>query len=169
MAFFFGLIREDPVRHSRIYEQYGDDTKGEEIYQDLCSLQARTAFEVSMLFFFASLVICSCCCCCFVFDLFFDRDEKFVKFQLTQTPTLEKRDFVIKELIDTERNYVDVLFKLKKNFMKPLQGVLDEESHGIVFYKVTVSVIELFLQEKRIVLNLFFFSIRSYMRSIVVF
>lgn len=64
---------------------------------------------------------------------------QFVTLQLTQTPTLEKRDFVIKELIDTERNYVDVLFKLKKNFMKPLQGILDEESHGIIFYKVSVS------------------------------
>lgn len=124
------------MRHSRIYEQYGDDTKGEEIYQDLCSLQARTAFEVSM-FVTADSCDGSCwwryiCCVC---------DETLVKwFQLTQAPTLEKRDFVIKELIDTERNYVDVLFKLKKNFMKPLQGVLDEESHGIVFYKVSVSV-----------------------------
>lgn len=47
MAFFFIYNREDPVRHSRIFEQYGDETKYEEIYQDLCSLQARTAFEVS--------------------------------------------------------------------------------------------------------------------------
>lgn len=53
--------------------------------------------------------------------------------------TLEKRDFVIKELIDTERNYVDVLGKLKKNFMKPLQSVLDEVTHGIIFYKIAVS------------------------------
>lgn len=53
--------------------------------------------------------------------------------------TLEKRDFVIKELIDTERNYVDVLGKLKKNFMKPLQNVLDEVTHGIIFYKIAVS------------------------------
>lgn len=52
---------------------------------------------------------------------------------------MEKRDFVIKELIDTERNYVDVLFKLKKNFMKPLQAYLDEESHSTIFYKVSVS------------------------------
>lgn len=58
--------------------------------------------------------------------------------QLAQAPALEKRDFVIKELIDTERNYVDVLFKLKKNFMKPLQNILDEESHNTVFFKVSV-------------------------------
>lgn len=34
--------RDDPVRHSRVYEHYG-----EEIYQDLCSLQARYYCEVS--------------------------------------------------------------------------------------------------------------------------
>lgn len=68
----------------------------------------------------------------------------YVKLQLAQAPALEKRDFVIKELIDTERNYVDVLFKLKKNFMKPLQGILDEESHSIVFYKVSVSTLNLY-------------------------
>lgn len=45
---FCVCIRDDPIRQSRaVYEQYGD-TKGEEIYQDLCSLQAVNALEVGM-------------------------------------------------------------------------------------------------------------------------
>lgn len=44
---FLCLVREDPIRHSRSYEQYGD-AKGEEIYQDLCSLQAVNAVEVGL-------------------------------------------------------------------------------------------------------------------------
>ncbi|XP_074029003.1 vav guanine nucleotide exchange factor isoform X2 [Leptinotarsa decemlineata] len=53
-----------------------------------------------------------------------------------QPPTVEKRDFVIKELLDTEKNYVDVLTKLKKNFMKPLLSVMNIENHNTVFFKI---------------------------------
>nr|CAI5840057.1 unnamed protein product [Callosobruchus analis] len=55
---------------------------------------------------------------------------------LEQPPTFEKRDFVIKELLDTEKNYVDVLNKLKKNFMQPLINQMKPEHHSTVFFKI---------------------------------
>ncbi|KAG5896470.1 hypothetical protein JTB14_005853 [Gonioctena quinquepunctata] len=53
-----------------------------------------------------------------------------------QPPTVEKRDFVIKELLDTEKNYVEVLTKLKKNFMQPLMTQMRPEHHNIIFFKI---------------------------------
>ncbi|XP_044262006.1 protein vav isoform X2 [Tribolium madens] len=50
--------------------------------------------------------------------------------------TFEKRDFVIKELLDTEKNYVEVLAKLKRNFMKPLANQMKPQDHEAVFYKI---------------------------------
>ncbi|XP_060526933.1 protein vav isoform X3 [Cylas formicarius] len=55
---------------------------------------------------------------------------------LPEPPTFEKRDFVIKELVDTEKNYVDVLHKLKKNFMIPLLNLIKAEDHSCVFHKI---------------------------------
>ncbi|CAG9835875.1 unnamed protein product [Diabrotica balteata] len=48
----------------------------------------------------------------------------------------EKRDFVIKELLDTEKNYVDVLEKLRKNFMLPLVNQMKPEHHTLVFFNI---------------------------------
>ncbi|CAG9815552.1 unnamed protein product [Phaedon cochleariae] len=59
-------------------------------------------------------------------------DRSFVE----QPPTREKRYFVIKELLDTENNYVDVLSKLKKNFMQPLLKQMKPEQHHVVFFKI---------------------------------
>ncbi|XP_050296677.1 protein vav isoform X2 [Anthonomus grandis grandis] len=53
-----------------------------------------------------------------------------------EEPIREKRDFVIKELLDTEKNYVDVLNKLKMSFMMPLQGLMKTEDHTTVFHKI---------------------------------
>ncbi|KAB0802707.1 hypothetical protein PPYR_04893 [Photinus pyralis] len=83
------------------YEEYGDYNRGEEIYQDLCSLQQVPHSEF-----------------------------------VGTHPPLEKRDYVIKELVETEHNYVEVLNKLKKNFMKPLQAHLRPELRPIVFCKI---------------------------------
>ncbi|XP_044728252.1 protein vav isoform X1 [Chrysoperla carnea] len=46
---------------------------------------------------------------------------------------LEKRDYVIKELVDTETNYVEVLGKLQKHFMKPLSSCLPANDVKIIF------------------------------------
>lgn len=53
-------------------------------------------------------------------------------------PTFEKRDFIIKELLDTEKNYVDVLNKLKNNYMQPLKSHMKLEKHSVVFFKIKV-------------------------------
>lgn len=53
---------------------------------------------------------------------------------------MEKRDFVIKELVETEHNYVEVINKLKKNFMKPLQVYLSQSEHDTIFCRISVSV-----------------------------
>ncbi|KAK7867226.1 hypothetical protein R5R35_008400 [Gryllus longicercus] len=47
--------------------------------------------------------------------------------------SLEKRDYVIKELVETERNYVDVLTTVQKCFMRPLNNLLREEDAKIIF------------------------------------
>ncbi|KAK4883494.1 hypothetical protein RN001_006813 [Aquatica leii] len=83
------------------YEDYGEYNRGEEIYQDLCSLQQVTHSEY-----------------------------------IGSHPPLEKRDYVIKELVETEHNYVEVINKLKKNFMRPLQSFLRPELCATIFCKI---------------------------------
>lgn len=51
---------------------------------------------------------------------------------------MEKRDHVIKELLDTEKNYVEVLKTLKFSFMKPLSYMLKPESLNIIFKDIPV-------------------------------
>lgn len=46
---------------------------------------------------------------------------------------VEKRDHVIKELVDTERNYVDALNMMLRKFYAPLRPVLSTEDHKTVF------------------------------------
>ncbi|XP_022919863.2 protein vav isoform X1 [Onthophagus taurus] len=48
----------------------------------------------------------------------------------------EKRDHVIKELIDTERNYVEVLTKLYKNFYLKLRNTMTPDVLETIFYKI---------------------------------
>ncbi|KAF5302731.1 hypothetical protein FQR65_LT08473 [Abscondita terminalis] len=83
------------------YEDYGEYNRGEEIYQDLCSLQQVAHSEF-----------------------------------VGSHPPLEKRDYVIKELVETEHNYVEVINKLKKNFMRPLQSLLRPELCATIFCKI---------------------------------
>ncbi|XP_073981108.1 vav guanine nucleotide exchange factor isoform X2 [Rhodnius prolixus] len=47
--------------------------------------------------------------------------------------SFEKRDFVINELIETEKNYIDVLNTLQRYFIRPLSNVLKEEDIKIIF------------------------------------
>ncbi|KAK9874864.1 hypothetical protein WA026_005680 [Henosepilachna vigintioctopunctata] len=54
-----------------------------------------------------------------------------------EPPTMEKRDFVIKELVDTENNYVDVLSKLTNNFVMRLVTYMRPQDHEIIFYKIS--------------------------------
>ncbi|PNF32490.1 Protein vav [Cryptotermes secundus] len=55
--------------------------------------------------------------------------------QITSTiaHSFEKRDYVIKELVETEKNYVDVLSTLLRCFMRPLNNLLREEDMKVIF------------------------------------
>ncbi|XP_041785764.1 protein vav-like isoform X1 [Anopheles merus] len=46
---------------------------------------------------------------------------------------LEQRDFVIKELLDTEKNYLEALNALKYIFMQPLEKLLPKEEIRAIF------------------------------------
>ncbi|GBP08262.1 Protein vav [Eumeta japonica] len=54
----------------------------------------------------------------------------------TTTHSLEKRDYVIKELVDTESNYVDVLNKIIKYFLRPLTPYLKPQDLQSIFFGV---------------------------------
>lgn len=60
-------------------------------------------------------------------------------FQLaTSSHSLEKRDYVIRELVDTECNYVDVLSKIIKYFLRPLTPYLKPQDMQVIFFGVKV-------------------------------
>ncbi|XP_055534796.1 protein vav isoform X3 [Wyeomyia smithii] len=65
--------------------------------------------------------------------------------------TFEQRDFVIKELIDTESNYLDALMALKYKFMQPLERILPKEVIRCIFpcIKELVDIHEKFLTNLR--------------------
>lgn len=53
-------------------------------------------------------------------------------------PSLEKRDYVINELLETEKNYVDVLSSMQTNFMRPFANLLREDDYNVIFYGIKV-------------------------------
>lgn len=59
-------------------------------------------------------------------------DKKLCIHQLATVKT-EKRDYVVDELVQTEKNYVDVLATLFRCFMRPLSHVMKPEDFNIVF------------------------------------
>ncbi|EEC19102.1 Rho guanine nucleotide exchange factor, putative, partial [Ixodes scapularis] len=46
---------------------------------------------------------------------------------------LEKRDYCIKELIETEKNYIEALNMITRDFMRPLKDVLTPEENEVIF------------------------------------
>ena len=59
--------------------------------------------------------------------------------QLTaSTSNYEQRDFVIRELIDTESNYFDVLQALKYKFMQPMEKLLSRDELKTIYPKIKV-------------------------------
>ncbi|XP_037916659.1 protein vav isoform X1 [Hermetia illucens] len=61
---------------------------------------------------------------------------KIKKDELTSSSGLEQRDYVIRELIDTESNYIDVLKSLREKFMMPMKSHLSREEINIIFPKI---------------------------------
>uniref|UniRef100_A0A1A9W8M5 Protein vav n=1 Tax=Glossina brevipalpis TaxID=37001 RepID=A0A1A9W8M5_9MUSC len=56
--------------------------------------------------------------------------------QITSATSFEQRDYVIRELIDTESNYLDVLNALKTKFMAPLERYLNPEELRQIFPRI---------------------------------
>ncbi|XP_053600667.1 protein vav isoform X2 [Plodia interpunctella] len=54
----------------------------------------------------------------------------------TSSHSLEKRDYVIRELVDTECNYVDVLSKIVKHFLRPLTPYLKPKDLQTIFFGI---------------------------------
>lgn len=54
----------------------------------------------------------------------------------SHTVSFEQRDFVIRELLDTETNYLEVLNALRNKFMQPLEKLLSKEELKIIFYRI---------------------------------
>lgn len=55
--------------------------------------------------------------------------------------SLEKRDYVINELVETEKNYVEVLTTLQRHFMRPLQSVIKDQDFKTIFSGIKVTII----------------------------
>lgn len=81
---------------------------------------------------------------------------------------LEKRDHVVKELVDTEKNYVEVLSKLKRNFMLKLANTFPPESQSVIFHNIPVrSLLFFFFYELRTCVKIKhdgFFPVHQYVR-----
>lgn len=60
------------------------------------------------------------------------------KIQPSITASLEQRDYVIKELVETEANYLDVLDALKYKFMQPMEKLLRDEIQ-VIFPRMKVN------------------------------
>ncbi|SPP88665.1 protein vav isoform X2 [Drosophila guanche] len=56
--------------------------------------------------------------------------------QTASSTSFEQRDYVIRELIDTESNYLDVLNALKLKFMGPLERHLNQDELRIIFPRI---------------------------------
>jgi len=63
----------------------------------------------------------------------FNSTDRQLEVQLMQP--VEKRDYILKELVETERNYVEVLNMLRKNFIKPIASVKEAEKK-IIFMNI---------------------------------
>lgn len=62
---------------------------------------------------------------------------------------LEKRDYCLKELLETERNYVDVLVMIQSFFMRPLKSCMRPDDRAAVFSQIPtlLQLHEAFLDE----------------------
>ncbi|XP_037723992.1 protein vav isoform X2 [Drosophila subpulchrella] len=56
--------------------------------------------------------------------------------QTASSTSFEQRDYVIRELIDTESNYLDVLTALKTKFMGPLERHLNQDELRVIFPRI---------------------------------
>ena len=57
---------------------------------------------------------------------------------MTARAPLEKRDYCLNELLETEANYVSVLEMLREKFMEPLRPLLGPEHTAAIFQGIQV-------------------------------
>ena len=112
-------------RRNYAYLYYNDEEKEEEIYADLGLVKKTAAAS-------ANLSSSS------------HHDQTAAKLQNTCAARLkedwkfepkEKRDFCLLELLETEANYVDVLNRLRKNFIRPITTI-KESDKKIIFMNI---------------------------------
>ena len=60
--------------------------------------------------------------------------------QTTTAPVapLDKRDYAIREIVETEKNYLNALTMILKRFFRPLSDVMAEEDHKVIFFGIEV-------------------------------
>ncbi|XP_050305760.1 protein vav-like [Anthonomus grandis grandis] len=65
-------------------------------------------------------------------------EDTLLTFTSTDQFPLKKKvsDYVINELLDTERNYVNLLYQLKMSFVTPLYRIMRTEDHHIIFHNI---------------------------------
>uniref|UniRef100_T1KFD3 Protein vav n=1 Tax=Tetranychus urticae TaxID=32264 RepID=T1KFD3_TETUR len=80
-------------------------THEEDIYEDLCYVTLRIGKDV------------------------LEEDETSI---IDSTP-LENRDYCIRELVETEKNYVEALNMIIRHFVRPLKKILDAKDKKIIF------------------------------------
>lgn len=73
----------------------------------------------------------------------------FLSIQQSAVQPTEKRDYVINELIETEKNYVDVLATLYRCFMRPLYSLMKSDDFNTVFSGIKVNFHHLVKQNKQ--------------------
>lgn len=61
----------------------------------------------------------------------FNSQNKLLQNEIHNLQPKEKRDFIIKELIETEANYVEVLNMLRKHFIRPITNIKDQDKKVI--------------------------------------
>lgn len=55
--------------------------------------------------------------------------------------SLEQRDYIINELVETEKNYLDILETIHRCFMRPLSKHMNPEEVRLVFGSIKVSCV----------------------------
>ena len=61
----------------------------------------------------------------------FNSENKLLQNEIHLIQPKEKRDFIVKELIETEANYVEVLNMLRKHFIRPISSIKDQDKKVI--------------------------------------
>ena len=61
----------------------------------------------------------------------FNSQNKQLQDEIQSVQPKEKRDFIVKELIETEANYVEVLNMLRKHFIRPITSIKDQDKKVI--------------------------------------